>query len=317
MKEGHVSAFLMEVFRRGGMKRRLNRATAVLLWPRVVGPDVARFSTARVLTGGVLYVDVSDSETAMHLSMQRSRFLSEYRHAHGVTEVREIRFQVGRVGGGAGEPEAPPVEPPPPIEAVDPQELQRLARELEGLELPEEVAVAALQVGQRLLALNASRQASGWVPCLTCGALHDGPLRPQSLREAALAEAGRVDEESTLARELCAACYRYAGGGRVRAAARELKTDPLALHPELGEEEQAVAVHLAKGWLGRDIEELLPAATVRPAMLRQLELAARNRVALASGAEPQEVTFADIERYDVRVAGLLRKLGELGSEGPR
>src|SRR5690554_205218 len=97
MAERHVSEFFAEVFRRAGMKRNMKRAEAVLLWPRVVGADVARFSSARALREGILYVDVSDSETVMHLSMQRSRFLGEYRTTYGVTDVREIRFQVLRV----------------------------------------------------------------------------------------------------------------------------------------------------------------------------------------------------------------------------
>src|SRR5690606_9882251 len=102
-----VGALLNELFRRKGMKRSLRRAEAVLLWPRIVGADVAKFSTARSVRDGVLFVDVSDSETAMHLSMQRRRFLSAYRDTYGVTDVRDVRFQVGRLGA---EPEQEEVD---------------------------------------------------------------------------------------------------------------------------------------------------------------------------------------------------------------
>ena len=65
MSERHVSELLGEFFRRSGLKRAVRRAEAVLLWPQVAGAEVARFTEARVLRDGVLYVDVSDSETAM------------------------------------------------------------------------------------------------------------------------------------------------------------------------------------------------------------------------------------------------------------
>ena len=49
---GHVSEVLAEVFRRGGMKRAVKRAEAVLLWPQVVGSEVARFTEAKALQDG-------------------------------------------------------------------------------------------------------------------------------------------------------------------------------------------------------------------------------------------------------------------------
>jgi len=305
--ERHVSEFFAEVFRRAGMKRSLKRAEAVLLWPRVVGADVARFSSARALREGVLYVDVSDSETAMHLSMQRSRFLGEYRATYGVTDVREIRFQVGRVATPQTEPEADTL-PAPDVERVDPQDLSRIARELKALSLPEDVAQVTLQAGRRFLALQASRKAAGWVPCPTCGALHDGAVRPLTPREDSLRAAGRRDESTELARELCAACARYAAEGRVRAAAQGLKLAPAGATPGLSDDERAVAAHLAARWLDADLQELLPAAVLRPATLPQLESAARRRVALAKGVAPEEVSAADLTAFDARLAPLLRRL---------
>lgn len=305
MAERHVSELLAEVFRRAGMKRNLKRAEAVLLWPRVVGRDVARFSTARALQGGILYVDVSDSETAMHLSLQRTRFLGEYRERYGLTGVRDIRFQVGRVGGGEGDEGAS--EPPP--QQVAPQELARLARDLEGLGLPDDMAQLALQTGRRFLALQQARRAKGWLPCPTCGALHDGTVRPLTPREEALAEAGRVDEELRLARELCAACSRYAAEGRVRSAARLLKVEPGADTPGLSEEERNVAAHVAKRQLDLALLELMPAAALDTGLLPQLAQAARCRVALESGRAPDQVSDDDLDAFDPRLTKLLRRGG--------
>lgn len=307
MGERHVSEFFAEVFRRAGMKRSLRRAEAVLLWPRVVGADVARFTTARALREGVLYVDVTDSETAMHLSMQRSRFLGEFRTTYGVNDVREIRFQVGRVeAANRHEDEAGP--PPPDTERVDPQELARMARDLTALDLPEGVAQVTLQAGRQFLALQSARRAAGWEPCPTCGALHDGAVRPLTPREEALQVAGRTDEAVQLARELCAACARYAHEGRVVAASTRLKLDPAAPTPELGDDERAVARYVAAMRLDADLRELMPAAALDQSILPQLDRAARCRVALALDVDPQNVTSADLGRFDVRLMQLLRHL---------
>ena len=46
----HVSDVLAEVFKRGGMKRAVRRAEAVLLWRQVVGPEVAKFTEAKSLS---------------------------------------------------------------------------------------------------------------------------------------------------------------------------------------------------------------------------------------------------------------------------
>lgn len=305
MGERHVSEFFAEVFRRAGMKRNMKRAEAVLLWPRVVGADVARFSSARALREGILYVDVSDSETAMHLSMQRSRFLGEYRTTYGVTDVREIRFQVGRVNRQAAEPDASEA-PPPDMDRVDPQDLARIARELDALQLPDAVAQVTLQAGRRFLALQAARRADGWTPCPTCGALHDGAVRPLTPREEALQVAGRKDEEVEVARELCAACARYSREGKVRSAAVRIKLDPNKQEPDLGQDERAVAAHLAARQLEADLRELMPAVALQPAMLPQLDRAARCRVSLELGAAPEAITRDDIARFDPRLAQLLR-----------
>lgn len=304
MTDRHVSEFLDQFFRRAGMKRSLKRAMSVLLWPRVVGADVARFSSARALRDGILYVDVSDSETAMHLSLQRSRFLGEYKGRYGVNDVREIRFQVGRV---------PPPQPEkqtsaPPLPPADPAELAELAEHLRALALPEGVGRAALQAGAGWLALQAARRAQGWTPCPTCGALHDGAVRPPTQREEALQVAGRSDERTELARQLCAACSRYAHEGRVRDAAARLKVDPVFAPVGLSDDELQVARLLAARWLDQDLRELMPAAALRPAILPQLDQAARCRVALALGIEPSAVVAEDLYGFDPRLAQLLRRL---------
>ncbi|MEX2541939.1 MAG: DUF721 domain-containing protein [Trueperaceae bacterium] len=275
----HVSELLAEVFRRGGMKRALKRAQAVLLWPQVAGGQLARFTRARNLVDGVLFVEVSDSETAMHLTLQRKRFLDVFHGKFGAREVREIRFQTGRrVDNAEAEPE-PPLSAP-----VDPVELARLTDALDELELPEELSRPALEAGQALLAYRARRNAEGWSACPTCGALSP--------------EAG-----------LCSTCSRYSQELGVRRAAERLAVDPCEPVPQLSDDERAVAVRLALQQLEANLAELLPQVLGDPELRPQLETVARCFLALRFGKTPDEVVERDLHELPVRVARVLGHWG--------
>ncbi|HKI55963.1 MAG TPA: DUF721 domain-containing protein [Trueperaceae bacterium] len=274
MRERHVAELLAEVFRRSGMKRAVRRAEAVLLWPQVVGADVARFAEAKIVRDGVLYVDVSDSETATHLSLQRQRFLDVYRARFESFEIKDIRFRVGRVSRPAED------EAPAPQSRPDPDALAALARSLGAMDLPEGVASAAMRAGRALLGYRARREAEGWTPCPTCGVL--------------------CQEEG-----LCAACARYAQNGRVRDAARLLAVRPGVPSPALSDQERDVAAHLAAASLDRTLDELLPQALADPGLKPQLENAARCRAALAARKTLDDVDEADMERLPARLRRVL------------
>jgi len=305
VRERHVAELLDEVFRRGGLKRGVRRAEAVLLWRRLVGPELAAFSAAKVLRDGVLYVNVSDSETVMHLSMERLKFLSAYRDRYGVKDVREIRFQVGKLWDDEETVQGASKLPPP-----DPEELRRLTASLEELDLPQELERLALEAGRGLLALQAARRDQGWTECPTCGALHDGAVRSDTQREAALREAGRADQAAEVGRLLCQACARYAREGRVRDAARKLRTAPLRNFASLSEEEHAVARFLAGRALDATLASLLAAAVADPRLTRQLAGVARVRLALAQGRPPESFTTEDLRYLDPRIANVLSLAGE-------
>lgn len=277
-KRGHVSEVLAEIFRRGGMKRAVKRAEAVLLWPQVVGSEVARFTAARTLQDGILYVEVSDSETSMHLTMQRQRFLDVYRGRFGVKEVREIRFRTGRP--------SPPAEPaPPPSPKVDPRDLSRLARALGELDLPDTLAGPTMQAAKAMLNDRARKRALGWRPCRHCGTLST-----------------RGDDGEFV----CISCRRYESAATVRSAARRLAVNPTDETPLLGEEERAVAIHLACRYLDDILLELLPQVLADPKYRIQLESAARCRLALKLGKPPSAIDDDDYSRLDPRI---LRALG--------
>lgn len=276
MPERHVRDLIADVFRRGGMRRAVRRAEAVLAWPRIVGPETARFTAARALKNGVLFVDVPDSETAMHLSLQRERFLEAYRERFGHRDVRDIRFRAGRPGGDTGG-EAPPPAPPP-----DENEVTTLRRELGEVDLPDALVEPAMTAAHAMLRHRARARARGWTPCPHCGALSP--------------DAGPCD-----------ACRRHRAAPRVTFAAERLTVDPTLPLPSLGEDERAVARDLALERLDARMLELVPEVLTSRDLAPHLEVAARNRLALERGCSPDEVDLADVERLDARVARALSR----------
>jgi len=283
MPERHVRDVIGEFFRRGGMLRSVRRAEAVVAWPRIVGAELARFAQARALRSGVLLVDVSDSETAMHLSLQRARFLDAYERYLGRREVRDIRFAAGR--------RAPPpaASPPQPPRDPDPQAWSALAAELGALDLPVELAGPALAAARAMLTHRRRAREAGWTPCPHCGALSPDPGP-------------------------CEACRRYRADPGVRFAAERLVTDPDAATPELSDDERVVARALAVEALDARLLELLPQVLAAPELKPQLAQAARHRVALDQGRPTCDIDDADLDRLDPRIA---RVLGRWGSADPR
>ncbi len=279
MAERPVGELIAEVFRRGGMVRAVRKAEAVVAWPRIAGPELARFARARALRGGVLFVDVPDSETAMHLSLQRARFLEAYARRFGGGTVRDIRFSAGRPV------DTPVPDAPPPPSEPDPEEWTLLRRRLGELELPAPLAGPALAAGRAMLAHRSRARQAGWTPCPHCGALSPEPGP-------------------------CDACRRHRDAPPVRAAARVLTFDPGAPTPALSEEERAVAAALAVEELDARMAELLPQVLATPELRPQLELAARHRLALAEGREPTDVGDADVARLDPRIARALGRWGD-------
>ena len=290
---------LTELFRRKGMGRPMRRAEVVLLWPRVVGREVAKFSSARAFSNGVLIVDVTDSETAMHLSMQRQRFIAVYHETYGLREVKDVRFQAGRV---AAEPE------PQPGSAVDEPaagpELEPLERAVEEAAMPEDVAQAARGAARSLAVHWARRRAEGHLPCPTCGALHDGALQEPLPRERRMAETGRTN--ATLRdRELCPSCRRAAAEPRVVAAARRLALSPGEPVEDLSPDERQVARRSARIYLEETMNDLLPRAVADPSVRSHLEQAARCLASLVSGKHPDALSDEDMRVLDERVARFL------------
>lgn len=274
-KGSHVSDVLAEVFKRGGMKRAVKRAESVLLWTQVVGPEVAKFTEAKTLRDGLLYVETSDSETAMHLMLQRQRFLDVYRAKFGVKDIQDIRFSVGR-------PRSMPIIPddPKPQVQINAKELAKLAKDLGELDLPEILAAPTMQAAKAMLTYRERKRAEGWQECRICGSLTPTP-------------------------ESCDSCKRYALEPRVKTASQALILDPTIETPLLSDEERLVAKHQAQSYLKDKLQEILPYVLADPSRKLELESVARCYVAHCLNKQLAEVSEADLDILDSRVARVL------------
>lgn len=260
MAEKNVADVLAELFRRAGMRRQVQRAQLVLMWPRVAGPELSRFTKASSFRDGVLYVDTTDSETAMHLGLQRTRFLESF-HRSGARELKDIRFRPGRID----EP-LPDKDPLP--EAADEADLAPLEAALAGSQLPEGLAEAASRAASGIARTRTMRRQLGWQPCAVCDGLTEKP-------------------------GLCLTCRRYAEAPATARAAQELSRDPEATVPWLTEAQRDVAAWLAAAELARQVQQLLPKTLADQQLLPELEQLAGRWLVLRLGKPAATLTDQD------------------------
>lgn len=249
--------------KRAGFRRGLRRAQVVLAWERIAGAEMLTFTHAKRFQDGVLYVDVSDAETATHLQFERRRYLQQFKQ-HGFKEVTDIRFGVGLLPVREGES-----APPPDVQA-DPELVTRLLNSVEEAALPSEIAEAAREAALSYAQNQARKHASGATPCVVCGALHMGHERPLSLQDEAHAQAGRRVTGALLQR-LCISCRTHALSLRTTRMSHDLI---IGVNRELAsatEEEIAVARFLAVDYLQEMLERLATEVVRYPAARSQLQ----------------------------------------------
>jgi hypothetical protein len=267
-----VSDILADVFSKSGIKRGMKRAEAVLMWRHVVGPDVAKFSEAKTLQDGILYVEVPDSETSMHLTLQRQKFLDVYKVKFKVQDIYDIRFRVGRVQEKQQKQKSKET-----VIHVDPKALAQLTRSL--TELPEQLAQPTMQAARSMLAYRERRLAEGWQACKLCSALSE--------------------------KDTCDACERYKTETKVIRASELMMEQPLDPTPFLSSEERAVAIYLAQEKLKEQIAEMLPFVLADPKYKVELEKTSRAYLSLKLMKPLEALNDNDLDLLDGRVARAL------------
>lgn len=164
-------------------------ARAVLLWPDIVGGQLARVSEARSVRAGTLLVNTRSSAWNQELSFQKGAVIRRYRERLGKDIVKDLRFNVGPVRGVA----TPELKPPPDSELrklrLSDEEIQeiRAASQTEDAELSQAIRRALTREAQ----VRQWHLAHGARPCPRCGAAHRTPhhLCPACRQDDATADA--------------------------------------------------------------------------------------------------------------------------------
>lgn len=146
-------------------------ARAVMLWPELVGPELADRTEVREFRGGVLVVAVSSSVWSQELGYQKRELLRRYKQRLGPEAVKDIRTVVATLRRPASEP---------PVRRVNRDEVRKV--ELSALDtaaIEHAAEGVPAETGQALRrALTAEAQRRRWnlehgaKTCPRCGAVH-------------------------------------------------------------------------------------------------------------------------------------------------
>nr|WP_183985529.1 DUF721 domain-containing protein [Deinobacterium chartae] len=223
-----LARLLDQTLSRNRLSGGVRRARAVLLWPEVVGSELARLTRARSQQGGVLFVEAADSVLANFLTMQRHVFLQRLQEKLGDSSVRELRFAVGRMNSQ----ETPRTTV---VEALPEPDRRNLERMVTGL--PGELQDAARRAADAVARARIWRERQGWKPCPICATPTDksGP---------------------------CHVCRDLLANPQVQGASLKLARNPdLALEPErftfLSVDGFEAARYLAREYLEGKMDELI------------------------------------------------------------
>jgi predicted nucleic acid-binding Zn ribbon protein len=120
-----------------GLQKRLKAEQVIALWPKIVGPAVAKVAYPAQFRTGTLFIDVADSVWMQELKFREGELIGRVNEALGEVLVRRLFFQLARAPLPAAvqpleiEPEAPAVK------GLDPQQELTLEREVAGVRDPQ------------------------------------------------------------------------------------------------------------------------------------------------------------------------------------
>ena len=88
-----IGSALDELVKSLGIKKKLQEYDAVIYWEQVVGEQIARITTARRITQGVLFVHVKTSTWRNELSLRKKEIVDKLNTVIGFEVVKDIKFQ--------------------------------------------------------------------------------------------------------------------------------------------------------------------------------------------------------------------------------
>lgn len=169
-----LSRILEDALRKLDLEDAALAARAVMVWPEIVGEQMAKASEARNVHGGTLHVLTRSSAWNQEFTFQKQAILRRYRERLGADLVKGLRFTVGRVRGVDPSPEhAAPEEEVRRIRLPDPEiEQIRSASASEDPELSQAIRRALTHEAQ----IRHWQLRHGARECPRCGAAHRTPF---------------------------------------------------------------------------------------------------------------------------------------------
>jgi hypothetical protein len=120
-----------------GIDRRLKAEQIVLLWPKIVGPAVAKIAYPAQCKNGTLFIDVADNIWMQELKFQERDLVRRVNDALGEPLVQRLFLQLARTQLPVPEPLAEAEPTPPPDIALDAQQELDLEREVASVQDPQ------------------------------------------------------------------------------------------------------------------------------------------------------------------------------------
>jgi len=105
-----------------GLQKRLKTEQLTVLWPKIVGPTVAKIAYPAQFRNGTLFIDVSDSVWMQELKFQEGELIGRLNEVLGETLVLRLFFQLARIPPSEVTPQTETKSAPPVVMPLDPQQ---------------------------------------------------------------------------------------------------------------------------------------------------------------------------------------------------
>jgi hypothetical protein len=120
-----------------GLQKRLKIEQLTALWPKLVGPTVAKIAFPAQFRSGTLFIDVVDSVWMQELKFQEGELIGRLNDALGEPLVRRLFFQLARTMPPELSLQSEAKTAPPAVPPLDPQQELALEREVAGVRDPQ------------------------------------------------------------------------------------------------------------------------------------------------------------------------------------
>jgi hypothetical protein len=120
-----------------GLQKRLKTEQLTILWPKLVGPTVAKIASPAQFRGGTLFIDVTDNVWMQELKFQEGELIGRLNDALGEVLVRRLFFQLARIPPSEVSPPTETRVVPPAVVPLDPAQELALEREVASVSDPQ------------------------------------------------------------------------------------------------------------------------------------------------------------------------------------